>query len=186
MVLLKTLFIIYPKNDKQNIVIKVCSCSTNQVFLKISQNSQETTCAWASFLNKIAGLQHATLFNKRLLHRCFPVNFAKLLIIPFQQNTSDPLQLRQNFNPRRSRLFYDRRQNFMDPRHPRQNLDPRHLHQLFNPCLNFLDPCHPRHPRQNLTPSTHAPTLPILPTPPRHLAAKHYKKNQPSENILYA
>ena len=158
MVLLKTLFIIYPKNDKQNIVIKVCSCSTNQVFLKISQNSQETTCAWVSFLNKIAGLQHATLFNKRLLHRCFPVNFAKLLLIPFQQNTSDPLQLRQNFNPRRSRLFYDRRQNFMDPRHP----------------------------RQNLTPSTHAPTLPILPTPPRHLAAKHYKKNQPSENILYA
>ena len=28
MVLLKTLLIIYPKNDKQDIVIKVCKCST--------------------------------------------------------------------------------------------------------------------------------------------------------------
>ena len=29
MVLLKTLLIIYPKNDKENIVIKVCSGSIN-------------------------------------------------------------------------------------------------------------------------------------------------------------
>ena len=31
------------------------------------------------FLNKIAVLRSATLFKKRLLHRCFPVNFAKFL-----------------------------------------------------------------------------------------------------------
>ena len=49
MVLLKTLLTIYPKNDKQNIVIKVCSHCTNQVFLKTSQNSQENTCAGVFF-----------------------------------------------------------------------------------------------------------------------------------------
>ena len=157
MVLLKTLFIIYPKNDKQNIVIKVCSCSTNQVFLKISQNSQETTCAWVSFLNKIAGLQHATLFNKRLLHRCFPVNFAKLLIIPFQQNTSDPLQLRQNFNPRRSRLFFWPTPKFYGHTPPTSKSQPAPLTPIFyNPRLNFMDPRHPRYP--------------CYPRHPRHLA----------------
>ena len=31
------------------------------------------------FLNKVAGLRPATLFKKRLWHRCFPVNFAKFL-----------------------------------------------------------------------------------------------------------
>ena len=41
------------------------------VFLKISQNSQESTCARVSFLLK-----------KRLWHRCFPVNFAKFLRVP--------------------------------------------------------------------------------------------------------
>ena len=128
------------------------------MFLKVSQNLQESTCAWVSFFNKIAGLQPATSFNKRqvLQHRCFPVNFAKLLILSFQQNISDPVQLRQNFNSRHSCLFYDQCQNFMDPRHPRRNLDPFHLSQYFYPRLNFTDLCHPRHPRQNLTPSFRA------------------------------
>ena len=31
------------------------------------------------FLNKAAGLRPATLFKERLRHRCFPVNFAKVL-----------------------------------------------------------------------------------------------------------
>ena len=31
------------------------------------------------FFNKVAGLRPATLFKKRPWHRCFPVNFAKLL-----------------------------------------------------------------------------------------------------------
>ena len=57
MVLLKTLLTIYPKNDKQNIVIKVCSHSTNLVFLNISQTSQENTCDGVFFLNKFASLQ---------------------------------------------------------------------------------------------------------------------------------
>ena len=37
-------------------------CSVKKVFLEISQNSQENTCARVSFL------------IKRLWHRCFPVN----------------------------------------------------------------------------------------------------------------
>ena len=38
-----------------------------KMLLEISQNSQENTCARASFI------------KKRLWHRCFPVNFAKFL-----------------------------------------------------------------------------------------------------------
>ena len=37
------------------------------------------------FFNKVAalGFRPATLFKKRLWHRCFPVNFAEVLITPF-------------------------------------------------------------------------------------------------------
>ena len=53
------------------------------MLLKISQNSQENTCARVSFFNKVAGLRSATLLKKRLWHKRFPVNFAKLLRAPF-------------------------------------------------------------------------------------------------------
>ena len=46
------------------------------MLLEVSQNSQENTCARVSFLIK---LQASTLLKKTLLHRCFPVNFAKFL-----------------------------------------------------------------------------------------------------------
>ena len=36
-----------------------------------------------SLFNKVAGLRPATLLKKRLWHRCFPINFVKLLITPF-------------------------------------------------------------------------------------------------------
>ena len=52
------------------------------VLKNFQQNSQETTCARASFLLK-----------KRLWHRCFPVNFAKFVRTPFLQNTSGRLLL---------------------------------------------------------------------------------------------
>ena len=42
------------------------------MFLKISQNSQENTCAWVS-----CRWRPATLSKIRLWHRCFPVNFTK-------------------------------------------------------------------------------------------------------------
>ena len=48
-------------------------CSVKKVFLEISQNSQENTCARASFL----------ISKKRLWHSCFPVNFVKFLSTTF-------------------------------------------------------------------------------------------------------
>ena len=53
-------------------------CSLKKMFLKILQNSWENTCARFSFLR----LQAAAL-KKRPWHRCFPVNFAKVLGRPF-------------------------------------------------------------------------------------------------------
>ena len=49
-------------------------CSVKKVFSKISQNSQENTCARVSFLIKLH--QDEALFKKRLWHRCFPADFA--------------------------------------------------------------------------------------------------------------
>ena len=40
------------------------------------------------FFNKVAGLKSATLLKKRLCHRCFPVDFSKLLRTLFLQNSS--------------------------------------------------------------------------------------------------
>ena len=38
------------------------------------------------FFNKVLGLRLATLFKKRLWHRCFPVNFVKFLRTPFYEH----------------------------------------------------------------------------------------------------
>ena len=40
------------------------------------------------FFNKVAGLSPATLFKKRLWHRCIPVNFVKSLRTPFFHKTT--------------------------------------------------------------------------------------------------
>ena len=45
------------------------------------------------FFNKVAGLRPATLLEKSLWHRCFPVNFVKFLRTFFLQNTSGQLLL---------------------------------------------------------------------------------------------
>ena len=50
-----------------------------KVFLKISQKSQENTCATVSFFNKVGGLRPATLLKKRAWYWCFSVNFVKFL-----------------------------------------------------------------------------------------------------------
>ena len=57
-------------------------CSIKKVFLEISQNSKENTCAKVSFLIKLQTAP-ATLLKRRLWHRCFAVNFAKFLRAPF-------------------------------------------------------------------------------------------------------
>ena len=56
--------------------------AVKMVFLKISQNSQENTCA-SLFLNKVAGLRLAALLKKRLWRKCFLVNFVKFLRTTF-------------------------------------------------------------------------------------------------------
>ena len=67
------------------------------MFLKISQNSQENTCVTVSFLImlSVSGLQ--LYLKKRLRQRCFSLNFAKYLRIPFSQNTTRCLLLKFNF-----------------------------------------------------------------------------------------
>ena len=54
----------------------------NNLFFKILQNLQK------NFL-----CQKTLLLRKRLWHRCFPVNFVKVLRTPFSQNTSGWLLL---------------------------------------------------------------------------------------------
>ena len=54
-----------------------------KVFLEISQDSRDNTCARVSFFAKDAGLRPATLLKKRPWHSCFPVNFAKFLRTSF-------------------------------------------------------------------------------------------------------
>ena len=56
------------------------------MFLETLQNSQENSFVRLSLLIKPAR-------NQRLWHRCFPVNFAKLLRTPFLQNISGRLLL---------------------------------------------------------------------------------------------
>ena len=76
-------------------------CSVKKVFLEISQNSPENTCARVSILIKSCRpetLRPTTLLKKRLWHRCLPVKFAKFLRIPFFTKTLRWLLLRaRNF-----------------------------------------------------------------------------------------
>ena len=53
-------------------------CSVKKMFLEISQNSQENSCARDSVLITLQALCQI-LFFKSLSHRCFPVSFAKFL-----------------------------------------------------------------------------------------------------------
>ena len=63
------------------------------VLLRVSQNSQENTCARVSFFNKVKHLRPSTLLKKKLRHRCFPVNFCEIFKNTFLQNTSGWLLL---------------------------------------------------------------------------------------------
>ena len=58
----------------------------------MQQMSRRTPMSKANF-NKVTLPRPAFLSKKRLLQRCFPVNFAKFLRIPFLQNTSGWLLL---------------------------------------------------------------------------------------------
>ena len=65
-----------------------------EVFLKISQNSQENTCVRVTFLVNLQAscLQRpATLLKTRLWHRCSCFTFVNFLRTPFLQNSSKRL-----------------------------------------------------------------------------------------------
>ena len=58
-------------------------CSVKKgVFRNFAKFTGKNLCQ-SLFFNKVAGLRPATLFKKRLRHRCFPVNFEKFLRAPF-------------------------------------------------------------------------------------------------------
>ena len=67
----------------------MCRSSRREVFCKkvVLRNLTKFTgkhlCQSLFFFNKVAGQRPATLLKKRLLHRCFPVNFVKILRTPF-------------------------------------------------------------------------------------------------------
>ena len=67
-------------------------CSVKKVFIEMSENSQENTCARVSFLIKLPA-RLETLLKKRLWQSRFPVNFEKFLRTPFLQNTPERLIL---------------------------------------------------------------------------------------------
>ena len=63
-----------------------------KVFLEISQNSQENTCARVSFWIKLMP-EACNFIKKETRAQLFPVNFVKFLRTSFLQNTSGPLLL---------------------------------------------------------------------------------------------
>ena len=77
----------YKARQKAGFPIVTYTTSEEKVFLEISQNSQENNCVRIYFLIKLQAKK------KRLWHRCFPVNFVKLLRTPFLQNISGRLFL---------------------------------------------------------------------------------------------
>ena len=68
-------------------------CSAKKLFIEISQNSPENTCARARFIMK-SQAEACNVIKKRLWHRCFSVNFANFLWTTFLQNTSGQLLLK--------------------------------------------------------------------------------------------
>ena len=58
------------------------------MFLEISQNSQENTCARDSFLIQLQA-RSATFLKKSFRDRCFPVNFSKFLRTLFYRAPPD-------------------------------------------------------------------------------------------------
>ena len=57
------------------------------------------------FLNKVTGLSSATLLKKRLWHKCFPENFAKLIRTPILKKICDRLLMEVLQNNRPKILF---------------------------------------------------------------------------------
>ena len=61
--------------------------------LQVYENNSFTNSEAVAQRCSAKKVEPATLLKKKLWHRCFPVNFAKLLRTPFSQNTSGRLLL---------------------------------------------------------------------------------------------
>ena len=57
-------FNIMPVNYNRSYRSSHTRCSLKKVLLKISQNSQENSCVWVPFFNKVPGLKPATLLKR--------------------------------------------------------------------------------------------------------------------------
>ena len=92
---------VFSENDQMTVKIalgKRCRSSRPDVFCKkgVLRNFTKFTgkhLCQSLFFNKVAGLRPETLLKKRLLHRCFPLNFGKFLRTPYLHNTSRRLLL---------------------------------------------------------------------------------------------
>ena len=58
----------YKDDSEKEEVVRRCSSKFHKI------HGKKHLCQ-SLFLNKVAGIRPATLFKKRLWHRCFPVNF---------------------------------------------------------------------------------------------------------------
>ena len=81
-----------------NMILDFVRCSRTEVFcIKCAVNNfvklMEKHLCQSLFFNKFTGLEPATLLKKTLWHRCFPMNFGKVLRRSFLQNTSERLLL---------------------------------------------------------------------------------------------
>ena len=120
----------YKKGQKYKYLEAVIQrCSVKKVLSEISENSQENTCARASFLVKLQawGLRPATLLKKRLLHRCFPVNFVKFLITPFFYRT--PLVAASEYQKVMYCFWFFSLFNLGMNEKNRENIYQNHIHQ---------------------------------------------------------
>ena len=68
--------------------LRVCRSGCSEMFYKKDVLKNFAKATWehlcqSLFVNKVAGLRPVTLFKKRLCHRCFLVNFKKILRLPF-------------------------------------------------------------------------------------------------------
>ena len=89
-------------------------CSVKNMFLEISQKSQENTCARDSFFNKVAGQRPVAcnFIKKESLAQVFSCEFVKFLRTPFLQNTSGCRFCTETFFGHCRFLYKYRFQNF--------------------------------------------------------------------------
>ena len=62
---------------KEVLFMELAEAATGGVLRNFAKLTGKHLCQ-GLFFNKVAGLRSAILFKKRLWHRCFPLNFAKI------------------------------------------------------------------------------------------------------------